>query len=400
MNNSYYTVSELIANTRKVLELSFQNIWVDGEISNLHFHSSGHIYFTLKDSAAEVKCAMFKKSTISLRFQLEEGMRIIVYGSVSVFELRGQLQFVVNRLKVSGVGTLYQAFENLKIKLESKNYFSPENKIPINPIPQKIGIITSGEGAALSDMINVLKRRSPFLNVIVLPVRVQGTGAAEDISNAIIELSEDKDIETIIIGRGGGSIEDLWAFNEEILAQTIYECSTPIRSAVGHETDYTIADFVADVRAATPSVAAEIICLSKNEIYQRLESINTKMRGIIEDRVRYEYRKLDNMSDNIGVLQPLNKIKHNKTLLKHSFDTIIKIITEKLNNANEKLISHKKYLENLGPSHVLSRGYSIAVDKETNKIIRSSKAIKKGDRFYLRMDKGSLEAEKLSDVRL
>ncbi len=400
MNKSSYTVSELIANTRKVLELSFKNIWVDGEISNLHNHSSGHIYFTLKDSAAEIKCAMFKRSAMSLRFQLEEGMRIMVYGSISVFEARGQLQFIVNRLEVSGVGVLYQAFETLKIKLESKGFFSPENKIPINPIPQKIGIITSSQGAALSDMINVLKRRSPFLNIKILPVRVQGDGAAEDISNGIKKLSKEKDIETIIIGRGGGSIEDLWAFNEEILAQTIYECSTPIISAVGHETDFTIADFVADVRAATPSVAAEIICLSKNEIYQRLESINAKISGVVQDRVRYEYQKLENMSDNIGLLQPLNRIKQNKTLLKHSFNTIIKIISEKLNNANEKLNSHKKYLENLGPSQVLSRGYSIATDKKTNKIIRSSNAIRKGERFYLRTFEGSLEAEKLSDLTL
>ena len=400
MNKSSYTVSELIANTRKVLELSLKNIWVDGEISNLHNHSSGHIYFTLKDSAAEVKCAMFKRSAMSLRFQLEEGMRIMVYGSISVFEARGQLQFIVNRLEVSGVGVLYQAFETLKIKLESKGFFSSENKTPINPIPQKIGIITSDQGAALSDMINVLKRRSPFLNIKILPVRVQGDGAAEDISNGIKKLSKEKDIETIIIGRGGGSIEDLWAFNEEILAQTIYECNTPIISAVGHETDFTIADFVADVRAATPSVAAEIICLSKNEIYQRLESINAKISGVVEDRVRYEYQKLENMGDNIALLQPLNKIKQNKTLLKHSFSTIIKIISEKLKNTNEKLNSHKKYLENLGPSQVLSRGYSIAIDKKTNKIIRSSNAIRKGERFYLRTFKGSLEAEKLSDLTL
>ncbi len=400
MNNSHYTVSELIANTRKVLELSFQNIWVEGEISNLHYHSSGHIYFTLKDSAAEVKCAMFKRFAMSLRFQLEEGMRIMVNGSVSVFEARGQLQFIVNGLEVSGIGALYQAFETLKIKLESKGYFSKENKTVINPIPQTIGIITSDQGAALSDMLNVLKRRCPFLNIKVLSVRVQGVGAAQDISNGIKMLSKEKDIETIIIGRGGGSIEDLWAFNEEILARTIYECSTPIISAVGHETDFTIADFVADLRAATPSVAAEIICLSKNEIYQRLESIDTKIRGIVKDRVRNEYQKLENMSDNIGLLQPLNKIKQNKTLLKHSFDTIINIISEKLKNANEKLFFHKKYLENLGPSQVLARGYSIAIHKKTNKIIRSSNEIKKGDRFYLRTSEGSLEAEKLSNLRL
>ena len=400
MNKSHYTVSELIANTRKVLELSFQNIWVDGEISNLHYHSSGHIYFTLKDIEAEVKCAMFKRSAMSLRFQLEEGMSIMVFGSVSVFESRGQLQLIVNKLDVSGVGVLYQAFETLKIKLESKGYFSSEYKTPIKPIPKTIGIITSDQGAALSDMINVLKRRSPFLNIKVFSAPVQGAGAAEEISNAIMKLSKDRDVETIIIGRGGGSIEDLWAFNEEILAQTIFECTTPIISAVGHETDYTIADFVADVRAATPSVAAEIICLSKNEIYQRLESINAKMLRNVEDRLSYEYQKLENMSDNIVVLQPLNKIKHNKALMKYSYNTIIKIITEKLNNANVKLISHKKYLENLGPSQVLRRGYSIAIDKKTKKIIRSSKMIKKGGRFYLRTSKGSLEAVKISNLKV
>ncbi len=400
MNKSHYTVSELIANARKVLELSFQNIWVDGEISNLHYHSSGHIYFTLKDSEAEVKCAMFKRSAMSLRFQLEEGMRIMVFGSVSVFELRGQLQLIINRLDVSGVGALYQAFETLKIKLESKGYFSPEHKTPINPIPNTIGIITSDQSAALSDMINVLKRRSPFLNIKFLSVPVQGAGAAQEISNAIMELSKHRDVETIIIGRGGGSIEDLWAFNEQILAQTIFECTTPIISAVGHETDYTIADFVADVRAATPSVAAEIICLSKNEIYQRLESINKMMLRMVEGKLGYEYQKLESMTENIKVLQPLNKIKHNKALLRYSHNTIIKIITEKLNNANEKLISHKKYLENLGPSQVLRRGFSIAIDKKTNKIIHSSKMIKKGGRFYLRTSKGSLEAEKLHDVKI
>ena len=185
----HYTVSELISKTRQILELSFKNIWVDGETSNVHYHSSGHIYFTLKDSLSEIRCAMFQHSNKSLRFQLEDGMRIMVYGALSVFESKGQMQFVVEKLQVSGIGALYQAFEALKNKLEDEGLFSLEHKKPLNSIPRSVGIITSGEGAALRDIIHVLKRRAPFVNIIVRPAQVQGPGAAEDISDGIKELS-------------------------------------------------------------------------------------------------------------------------------------------------------------------------------------------------------------------
>ena len=396
MKNTHYTVSELVSKTRRILELSFQNIWVDGEISNVHHHSSGHIYFTLKDSSSELRCAMFRRANRSLRFQLEDGMRIMVYGSLSIFESRGQIQFIVEKLEVSGVGALYQAYETLKNKLEIEGLFSFEHKKDLKPIPKTVGVVTSGEGAAIKDILNVLERRSPFVNIIVRPACVQGAGAAEDLSRAIMELSNNSDIEAIIIGRGGGSIEDLWAFNEELLARTIFNCNIPIISAVGHETDYTIADFVADIRAATPSVAAELVCLSKDKLLQKIESLYNELISIIISFINSKNLKLENISASISMMQPLNKILINKKFLSHSYDTITKIIRENLNSNNQYLISYEKQLNSLGPKQVLERGYSIATDKHTNKIIRSAKSIAVGDLFKLQTSDGTLDAEKIS----
>ena len=396
MRNLHYTVSELISKTRRVLEISFKDIWVDGEISNVHYHSSGHIYFTLKDGSSELRCAMFKSTNRVLRFQLEDGMRIMIYGSLSIFESRGQIQFIIEKLEVSGVGALYQAYETLKNKLESEGLFSIDDKKTIKSIPKMVGIVTSGQGAALKDILNVLERRAPFLNIIVCPTRVQGDGAAEEISSAIIELSNNRNIDTIIIGRGGGSIEDLWAFNEEVLARTIYDCNIPIISAVGHETDFTIADFVSDMRAATPSVAAELVCLSKYEILQKMESSYNELITIVNGLINSKNFILKNISNQLSALQPLNKISANKKSLNHIYNTITKLIRYKLNNNNYDLDGYEKQLNNLGPKQVLDRGYSIATSKETNKIIRSAKSIMTGDLFSLQTREGILEAEKIS----
>ena len=328
---------------------------------------------------------MFQRANRSLRFELGDGMRIMVYGSVSIFEQRGQLQFIVQRLEFSGVGALFQAYETLKNKLENEGLFLPEHKLPIKSLPKSVGIVTSGEGAALKDIVHILKRRSPYLSIIVRPAKVQGTGAAEDISDGIIELSMDENIDTIIIGRGGGSIEDLWAFNEEILARTIFNCKIPIISAIGHETDYTIADFVSDVRAATPSAAAEIVSLSKNEIIQELESLNKEVFNLMADIIKSQNLKIENYIDRLSLLQPLNNILFNKKLIKHSYDTITKVIMIQLENKNIQLTGCEKYLNNLGPN---------------NSIIRSSKMVSEGDKFYLKTGDGSLEAEKISEIKL
>ncbi|MFL2994104.1 MAG: exodeoxyribonuclease VII large subunit, partial [Candidatus Neomarinimicrobiota bacterium] len=212
MERTLYSVSDLVSKTRTLLELSFRNVWVEGEVSNVHYHSSGHLYFTIKDSLAELKCVMFKSSNSLMRFQIENGMRIASFGSLSIFEQRGQIQFIIKKIEISGVGTLHQAFESLKNKLDLEGLFLIEKKLKIKKIPKKIGIVTSREGAALKDIMHVLERRSPFLDVVFRSARVQGEGAAKDIANGISELSMIKGMDTIIIGRGGGSIEDLWAF--------------------------------------------------------------------------------------------------------------------------------------------------------------------------------------------
>ena len=275
MERTLYSVSDLISKTRAMLELSFKDIWLEGEVSNVHYHSSGHLYFTIKDNLSELKGVMFKSSNSYLRFQIENGMRLACFGSLSVYEQRGQVQFVTKKIEISGVGTLHQAFEALKNKLEKDGLFDHEHKLELKEIPQKVGILTSGEGAAIEDVLHVLSRRSPFLEVVFRPSKVQGEGAADDLSNGLNELSSVRGIDTIIICRGGGSIEDLWAFNEEKLAQTIFNCKVPIISAVGHETDFTISDFVADLRAATPTEAAEIVCLSLEQIFSSFENYET-----------------------------------------------------------------------------------------------------------------------------
>ena len=282
MERTLYSVSDLISKTRAMLELSFKDIWLEGEVSNVHHHSSGHLYFTIKDNLSELKGVMFKSFNSYLRFQIENGMRLACFGSLSVYEQRGQVQFVTKKIEISGVGTLHQAFEALKNKLEKDGLFDHKHKLELKEIPRKVGILTSGEGAAIEDVLHVISRRSPFLEIVFRPSKVQGEGAADDLSNGLIELSSVRGIDTIIICRGGGSIEDLWAFNEEKLAQTIFNCKVPIISAVGHETDYTISDFVADLRAATPTEAAEIVCLSLEQIFSSFENYETAFTNKVE----------------------------------------------------------------------------------------------------------------------
>mgnify|MGYP001181216125 FL=1 len=398
MSTKYYTVSELTSKTRSILELSLDGVWVEGEISNLHYHSSGHIYLTLKDKASELRCVFFKHINIYLGFRLQDGMHIQIFGGVSIYEQRGQLQFLIQRLKKSGSGALYQEYQALKNKLEYEGLFLNESKKQILDIPNTIGIVTSEDGAAFKDILNILNRRSPFLNVIIRSAKVQGEGAANDISNAIVELSSCSDIDTIIIGRGGGSIEDLWAFNEEILARTIFDCKIPIISAVGHETDYTISDFVADLRAATPSEAAELVSISSDEISQKMLLFKNDILSKINHIVNQKLFDIENIFNKINILQPINSIATKTKFLKNIYNNIIRNMNSIINNSSEKIENYEYYLKNLDPKQVLERGYSIAFNKESNKIIRSSKMLSNGERFYLKTGSGSLEAEKLSDI--
>ena len=395
MERTLYSVSDLVSKTRALLELSFKNIYVEGEVSNVHYHSSGHLYFVIKDSSSELKCVMFKNANSILRFRIENGMRLVSFGSLSMFEQRGQLQFVTKRIEVSGIGVLHQAFETLKIKLFNNGLFSNEHKLKIKIIPKKIGIITSADGAALKDILHVLKRRSPFLEVVVRPAKVQGENAAEDISNGIIELSNLDSIDAIIIGRGGGSIEDLWAFNEEALARVIFNCSVPIISAVGHETDFTISDFVSDVRAATPTEAAEIISLSKEELVAFILSFQEKLTNHINSSSNEKKNEVNNMLNRLMLLQPLNIIKSKQASLDAFYSFLVNHINELIELKKIRFLGEINQLQSIGPENVLRRGYSIAVNKKTKKIIRIASELSVNEEFILKTSNGKLEAKKI-----
>src|ERR1043166_5953305 len=280
-----FTVSELTRTIRGALETRFAAVWVRGEISNYKQHPGGHQYFTLKDQRAQISCVIWRDTMLPLREPLADGQQVQVYGTVTVFDARGQYQLNVQILQPRGVGLLQAKFETLKRKLEAEGLFSPERKRPMPRFPRRIGIVTSPGGAAIRDMLNVLRRRAPWLQILISPVRVQGTGAAAEIAVAIRELATANEnwapVDLIVVARGGGSMEDLWEFNEEIVARTIVDVGVPIVSAIGHEIDFTIADFVADLRAPTPSAAAELIVPDIVDLRRRIEVL---ARGIGRER--------------------------------------------------------------------------------------------------------------------
>ena len=292
-----FTVSELTRNIRGTLETKFGAVWVQGEISNYKLHPSGHQYFTLKDQRAQISCVIWRDTMAPLRKPLADGAEVQVYGTVTVFEARGQYQLNVQILQPRGVGLLQAKFEALKRKLEAEGLFAPERKRPLPKFPRRIGIITSPSGAAIRDMLNVLRRRAPWLQILINPVRVQGTGAAQEIAVAIRELAMPSDywqpLDLIVVTRGGGSIEDLWEFNEEIVARAIFHSALPTVSAVGHEIDFTISDFVADLRAPTPSVAAELIVPDIVDLQRQIEGRMRLLARQLLNRVRDAQQRLD-----------------------------------------------------------------------------------------------------------
>ena len=392
-----YTVSELNARIRSLLEENLSNIWVSGEISNFHHHpSSGHMYFTLKDGSAELRCAMFRGANQILRFMPKDGIEVRVNGSVTIFEQRGQVQLVVRQMEPSGMGDLFKAFDAMKKMLENEGLFDPLHKKPIPIIPRKIGLVTSGSGAALRDILQILERRAPYLDVILRSAKVQGDGSATDIAEGISELEQFGDIDSIIIGRGGGSLEDLWAFNEDIVARAIFDCSIPIISAVGHETDFTIADFVSDLRAPTPSAAAELVSKSKEGIMLALDHHQQEMDVSLQKRLQSAWMSVDHLENRAVLMEPRKNIERQMShldqfskRLHHGTVVLLTILNDRTNALNRQMLD-------LGPKQVLNRGYSIAFKGE-NQIIRKASDLEIGESFRLKTGKGSLMAEKTSD---
>jgi exodeoxyribonuclease VII large subunit len=432
------SVSELTAQVKRLLEKQVGSVWVTGEVTNLRAQSSGHIYFTLKDAAAQLSCVLFRGEAVMNRSVLQDGQKVLLQGDVTVYEARGQYQLIVRAVELQGVGALQIAFEKLKQKLAAEGLFAPERKRPLPKYPQRIGLVTSPTGAVIRDVLHVVQRRNPALEIILAPCRVQGEGAAEEIAAAIRLLNEfseggaprrpDLEIEKelgsrgtrpserldlILVTRGGGSLEDLWAFNEEVVARAIFESVVPVVSAVGHEIDFTISDFVADVRAATPSAAAEIITegvfasrqlvadLTQrmarahprrrlNESLQRLDDLQTGLLRCAKQGTRARAVAWRNLTDRLLRVRPAQLLNQRRESLVMSRRRLRELMHVGLRNGKSRFGTLEARLRLLGPEQVLARGYSITMDAATGRIMRRAKDAKCGQSLRTRLKVGEI----------
>ena len=369
------------------------NIFISGEISNFTNHyRTGHLYFTLKDDSAAVRAVMFNSSAKRLKFMPEDGMKVIARGRVSVYEASGQYQLYVDDMQPDGVGALNLAYEQLKEKLQKEGLFSELHKKPLPPYPEKVGVITSPTGAAVRDIINVLGRRFPYAEIVFCPVLVQGDGAHLQLTDAVNLFNSERAADVIIIGRGGGSIEDLWEFNDEGLARAVYNSDIPVISAVGHETDFTICDFVADMRAPTPSAAAELAVPDANELQYALSALKNRMflnvsSGIADRRSRLEY-----LTSKGALKSPDEMLSNRSQRLDTAFSKMLSSYENRIGGKKVEFISAATALSKLDPMSVLMRGFAFVSDKN-GKNVYSSQALEKGDKINVRFHDGSAVCE-------
>lgn len=399
INEKFFTVSEITRGIRTSLEHKFSNIGVLGEISNVRKPSSGHVYLTLKDKNSQLQAVVFRNSANRIKFELKDGMEVISFGSVTVYEPRGQYQLIINKIEPKGIGALQLAFQQLKEKLEKEGLFDHTHKKSIPFIPQKIGIVTSPTGAAIKDILNIIDRRFANVEILIYPVKVQGEGAAQEIAEAITELNNYSDIDVIISGRGGGSLEDLWAFNEEIVARSIYNSRIPVISAVGHEIDITIADLVADKRALTPSEAGELVVPRKDLLIEKTEKFKTRLLQSLTGKLRLSKEKLDRIANSYAMRQPFGKFNRLQQRLDEFAQRLNLNITHTLNTEREKLSGIAGKLESLSPLNVLKRGYTITTRLEDDKSLRYITDLSKGDKIKTNLSQGSIISEILSIER-
>jgi exodeoxyribonuclease VII large subunit len=437
------SVTELTWQIRRVLEKELGRVWVTGEITNLRFQGSGHVYFTLKDAAAQLSCVLFRGELQVDRALLQDGRKVTLAGEITVYEARGQYQMRVTAVELEGIGTLQVAFEKLKQKLKAEGLFAPERKRPLPKYPQRIGLVTSPTGAAICDVLHVVKRRNPSLKIILAPCRVQGEGAAAQIGTAIRLLNEFNRrqeapyLDLILVTRGGGSLEDLWAFNEEEVARSIFESALPVVSAVGHEIDFTISDFVADLRAATPSAAAELITegvfsscqfvseaakrlrqltnqqlkdkthilartvqrLSRlhprrrlNDWQQRLDDLHTSLTRCVKQGVRHQQFALRNLSERLSRVRPAVLLNQRREVFQQAEQRLREQGRHQLREAKNRLETCEARLRLLGPEQVLARGYSITMDAQTGAVLRQADALAKGQLLQTRLKVGEVHS--------
>jgi exodeoxyribonuclease VII large subunit len=437
------TVSELTAQIRRLLEERIGQVWVSGEVSNLRAQASGHIYFTLKDAAAQLNCVLFRNEPVAHRELLADGQKLLVHGDITVYEARGQYQLIVRALELHGLGALQAAFERLKQKLAAEGLFASERKRPLPKFARRIGLVTSPAGAAIRDVLHVIGRRQPGLEIIFAPCRVQGEGAAAEIAAAIRLLNawaaagppETHALDLILVTRGGGSLEDLWAFNEEVVARAIFESAVPVVSAVGHEIDFTISDFVADVRAATPSAAAEIITEGAVAARDQVRAAPQRLRAALqrgleaarEDlgemlarlrrahprrRLREAWQRLDDAAQALRraglqhlrerrarwqtLAERLNRVRPALVLARRRerVANALSRLRERMRQRLERRRTHWNALQArlrlLGPEQVLARGYSITLDEATGAVLRDARAVRPGQRLRTRLKTGEI----------
>jgi len=443
-----WSVSELTGRVKQLLEQQLGSVWITGEVTNLRVQSSGHAYFTVKDSGAQLSCVLFRNEPVAHRDLLQDGQKLLLQGDVTVYEARGQYQLIVRAVELQGIGALQLAFERLKRKLEAEGLFAAERKRPLPEYLRRIGIVASPTGAAIRDVLHVVQRRNPGLEIVLAPCRVQGDGAAREIANAIRLLNEysgrvvdrdaaglDTKLDLILVTRGGGSLEDLWAFNEEVVARSIFDSALPVVSAIGHEIDFTISDFVADLRAATPSAAAEIITegvfssgpfvngaaarlrqlfgehvkeksddlsrlgarLSRmhprralNQWMQLLDDLQSGLLRCTRQGARRRRIEAQNLMLRLSRARPAQILRHRRELCARTEQRLREQVLHSLRDRQQTFAALGTRLRLLSPEHVLARGYSITTDAATGAVVRSAEKVKHGQELKTRLKKGEV----------
>lgn len=390
--SSIYSVGQVNSYIKMMFTQDFllNRIYVKGEVSNCKYHTSGHIYFSLKDETGSISCIMFASSRKNLAFRLENGQQVVVFGSISIYERDGTYQLYAREIRLDGLGVLYERFEALKRELEEMGMFAQEYKQPIPRYIRRLGVVTAPTGAAVRDIIQIAKRRNPGIQIILYPAKVQGEGAAESVARGIAALDR-LGVDAIIAGRGGGSIEDLWAFNEEIVARAIFECGTPIISAVGHETDTTIADFAADLRAPTPSAGAELAVADMRQIQDQLDQERDQFCRLMEQKLSLAKGKLEQYRLQLRLNSPQSRIREQRQLLAEKETLIRSLMRSRLDACRNRLLLDIERMKGLSPLMKLEQGYAFVTDGEGKRITRAGK-VKSGDRIRLYLADGRIDA--------
>ncbi|GIW80958.1 MAG: exodeoxyribonuclease 7 large subunit [Gemmatales bacterium] len=389
------SVSDLTQEIKNLMEEAYPHVWVSGQVSNVSRPASGHCYFTLKDAHAQLRAVLWRGNGLRVRFQPQDGTEVIAGGRLSVYSQRGEYQLIVEALIPKGIGELEQRFRELKEKLLKEGLFRPENKKPLPRYPRRVAIVTSPTGAAIRDMLQVLSRRWPNLEIYLRPVRVQGEEAPAEIADAIDLLNAchrqgELRFDAMIVGRGGGSLEDLWAFNEEIVARAIHASEIPVISAVGHEIDFTIADLVADRRAATPTEAAELLVPDCREELALLQRREQRLRSLMEHRLAFLRRKLDDIAQRRVFRLPLEMVREQERGLDELGVRLVRAEQRRLKERREQLQSWSARLESLSPLNILARGYSLTSTEAGQRLLRDAKEVRPGDRILTRLHRGRI----------